>query len=161
MHPLVARGLAQLTYTLPPLLLVVPAATWALGGWVTDDVVQWLLAAALAPLGFLAELYLALMMGALALWLTRSAALSGLLLGAEWLIGGLVAPVALLPAPWSELLRHQPVWFAIGAPAEAISGISRLSPWMVLEALAWVATLHVAFARLWRRGLLRYEAVGT
>jgi ABC-2 type transport system permease protein len=160
-HPLVARGLAQLVYTLPPLLVVVPVATWALGGAVTEDTDQWLLATALVPLGFVAEVYLGLMMGALALWFTRSAALSGLLFGAEWLIGGLVAPVALLPAPWSEVLRHQPLWYAIGAPAEAISGISRLGPWLPLEALAWAVTLNLCFRAMWRRGLLRYEAVGT
>lgn len=160
-HALVARGLAQLTYALPPLALVVPALIWFLDGSVTDDAAQWVLAVAVTPLGFISEVYLGLMMGALALWFTRSAALSGLLFGAEWLIGGLVAPVALLPAPWSELLRHQPLWFAIGAPAEAISEISRLSPWILVEALVWAVALHLAFARLWRRGLLRFEAVGT
>jgi ABC-2 type transport system permease protein len=161
MHALVARGVARLAYTTPPLVVVVPALVWFLGGSVTDDAAQWVLAAALIPLGFLAEVYLGLMMGSLALWVTRSAALSGLLFGAEWLIGGLVAPIALMPDPLPALLRHQPLWFAIGAPAEAVSGISRLTPWMPVEALAWVLVLHLAFARMWRRGLLRYEAVGT
>lgn len=161
MHLLVARGLARLTYGLPPLLLVVPALVLGLGGDVTRDATQWVLALAIAPLGFVAEIYLGLMMGALALWFTRSAALSGLLFGAEWLIGGLVAPVALMPGPLPDLLRHQPLWFAIGAPAEAISGISRLEPWILLEAAAWAVLLHLVFARIWRRGMLRYEAVGT
>lgn len=161
MHLLVARGLARLSYQVTPLLLVVPALIVLLGGVVTHDPEQWFLAAALAPLGFVSEVYLGLMMGCLALWLTRSAALSGLLFGAEWLIGGLVAPIALMPAPLPEVLRHQPLWFAIGGPAEAISGISRLSPWTLLEALAWIVLLHLAFARMWRRGLRRYEAVGT
>ena len=161
LHLLVARGIAQLTYKLTPLLLVVPALVVLLGGSVTADPAQWLLAAALTAVGFLAVVYLGLMMGSLALWLTRSAALSGLLLGAEWLIGGLVAPVALMPGPLPEILRHQPLWFAVGAAGEAVAGISRLTPWMLLECLAWVVMLHVAFARMWRRGLRRYEAVGT
>jgi ABC-2 type transport system permease protein len=161
MHVLVARGVAQLTYKVTPLLLVVPALIVFLGGTVSDDPVQWTLAAALVPLGFVCDVYLSLMMGALALWITRSVALSGLVFGAEWLIGGLVAPVALMPGPLPDVLRHQPLWFAIGAPAEAVSGISLLSPWMILEALVWVVLLHLAFARMWRRGLLRYEAVGT
>jgi ABC-2 type transport system permease protein len=161
LHVLVARGLAQLTYKLTPLLLVVPALVVFLDGSVSRDVGQWFLAAGLAPFGFLAVVYLGMMMGSLALWVTRSAALSGLLFGAEWLIGGLVAPIALMPGPLPDLLRHQPLWFAIGAPAEAVSGISRLSPWMLVEALAWVVVLHVAFARMWRRGVRRYEAVGT
>ncbi len=161
MHVLVARGLAQLTYASAPLLVVVPALVYFLGGTVSDDAGQWLLAAALGPLGFLAEVYLALMMGAVALWVTRSAAIAGLLFGAEWLIGGIVAPVALFPGILPDLLRHQPLWFAIGAPAEALSGISRLSPWVLAEAAAWVVVLHLLFARVWRRGMLRYEAVGT
>lgn len=161
MHPLVARGLATLSYAVPPLLPVVPALIWFLGGTVTADVGQWVLAAALVPLGFVSEVYLGLMMGSLALWFTRSAALSGLLFGAEWLIGGLVAPVALLPEPWSEIARHQPLWFAVGAPAEAVSGISELRPWILVEATVWAVLLHVAFRRVWRRGMLRHEAVGT
>ncbi len=161
MHVLITRGLARLTYALTPLLLVVPALVWFLGGVVTDDPGQWALAVALTPLGFVAEIYLGLMMGCLALWFTRSAALSGLLFGAEWLIGGLVAPIALMPPPLDTLLRHQPLWFAIGAPAEAISGISRLEPWILLEAGAWIVVLHLGFAGLWRRGTRRYEAVGT
>lgn len=161
LHVLVARGLAQLTYKLTPLVLVVPALVLLLGGSVTSDAGQWWLAAGLVPLGFLSIVYLGLIMGSLALWLTRSAALSGLLFGMEWLVGGLVAPVALMPGPLPQVLRHQPLWFAIGAPAELVSGIVALSPWVLLEALAWVVLLHVAFARMWQRGLLRYEAVGT
>lgn len=161
MHALVARGLAGLVYTAAPLLVVVPALAFFLGGTVSSDVGQWLLAAVIAPLGFLAVVYLALMMGAVALWVTRSAAIAGLLFGAEWLIGGLVAPIALFPGMLPEILRHQPLWFAIGAPAEAISGISRLEPWMPAEAAAWIVAVHLLFAWVWRRGMLRFEAVGT
>ena len=160
-HVLVARGVARAAYVLPPLLVVVPLLVVGLDGRLTREVDQWLLAAALVPLGFLAEIYLALMMGALALWITRSDALSGLLFGFEWVLGGLVAPVALLPGVLPDLLRHQPLWFAIGAPAEAVSGISRLEPWVLAEAAGWVLLLHLAFARMWRAGLRRFEAVGT
>lgn len=161
MHVLVSRGLAGLVYTALPLLLVVPALVSFLGGTVSGDAGQWLLAAALAPLGFVAVVHLGLMMGAVALWVTRSAAIAGLLFGAEWLVGGLVAPLALFPGPLPEILRHQPLWFAIGAPAEAISGISVLSPWVLAEATAWIVVVHLLFGRVWRRGMLRYEAVGT
>jgi ABC-2 type transport system permease protein len=160
-HALVARGLAELTYKLSPLVVVVPLLVVGLGGVTTSDVGQWLLAALLVPLGFVCEVYLALIMGSLALWITRSSAVTGLLFGFEWVLGGLVAPVVLLPGVLPEVLRHQPLWFALGAPAEAISGISVLTPWVLAEAAAWALLLHLAFARLWRAGTRRYEAVGT
>ncbi|CUR59527.1 membrane hypothetical protein [metagenome] len=161
MHALVARGVAQLSFRLSPLLVVVPVLVVALGGSVSHSATQWCLAVLITPLGFVAEVYLALMMASIALWITRSGALTGLLFGAEWILGGLIAPIALLPWVLPELLRHQPLWFAIGAPAEAVSGIGTLSPWTLLEALAWGVALHLVYARIWRRGLRRYEAVGT
>lgn len=161
MHVLVARGVAQLTYKVAPLLVVVPLLVAGLGGPVSRDGTQWLLAVTVAPLGFVCTVYLALMMGSLALWVTRSAAISGLLFGAEWIFGGLVAPVGLLPWFLPDLARHLPLWFAIGAPAEALSGISRLGAGVLVEAAAWAVALHLLYAAVWRRGLGRYEAVGT
>ena len=161
MHVLIAKGIAELTYRLTPLLVVVPLLIWLVGGTVTTDPAQWVIGGGVMLLGTVSETYLGAMMGAVALWLTRSSGVRGLLFGAEWLFGGLVAPIALLPGVLPELLRHQPLWFAIGAGGEAISGISVLSPWVLMEAALWIVVLHELFAAIWRRGMKRYEAVGT
>ena len=161
MHVLIARGVAQLAYRLPPVLVAVPLLIVVVGGTVSPSAEQWAIGIALALVGGVAETYLALMMGSVALWLTNSSGIRGLLLGAEWVFGGLVAPVVLLPGILPEVLRHQPMWYALGGPAEAISGISSLSPLVLVAALGWVFALHLVFRVVWRRGLRRYEAVGT
>ena len=161
LHVLIARGIAELTFRLTPLLLVMPLLILGIGGIVTHSAPQWVMGVVLMVLGLVAESYLAAMMGSLALWLTRSSGIRGLLYGAEWVFGGLVAPIALLPGILPELLRHQPLWFAIGGPAEAISGISVVSPWTLVEAAGWIVVLHLLFTEMWKRGMRRYEAVGT
>ena len=69
--------------------------------------------------------------------------------------------MALLPGILPSLVRHQPLWYADAAGPEILSGISEPSVWLVLEAAAWVVVLHLAYRRLWRRAVKRYEAVGT
>jgi ABC-2 type transport system permease protein len=161
LHSLVAKGIAQWVYRLTPLLLVVPLLIVVIGGTATSSAGQWLLAGVLGLLGTVGETYLGAMMGCVALWWTRSAGIRGLLFGAEWVLGGLVAPVVLLPGVFADIVRHQPLWYAIGAPGEAVSGITVLTPWVLLEAAAWIVVLHLLFARIWRRGMRRFEAVGT
>lgn len=159
--PLVARALAQKAFRLPPLLVIVPLLVVLGDGAVTDDLGPWLLAPVVAVLGLIASVYLAGIVATVAFWMTKSSGVQGLLTGLEWLVGGLVAPIALLPGVLPEILRHQPLWFAIGAPAELVAGMGDHSPWMVAEAVLWIAVLDRMFRSVWRRALARYEAVGT
>lgn len=59
------------------------------------------------------------------------------------------------------MLAHQPMWFAVGAPAEIVSGIADPGWWAVVEAVAWVVLLDRVFRVVWSRGVRRYEAVGS
>ncbi len=105
--------------------------------------------------------YLAAMAGAIAFWMTKAQGVQGLLVGAEWVLGGIVAPVALLPGVWPDIVRHQPFWYADAAAPEILSGISAPSLWIVAEAAVWVVALHLLYRALWRRALRKYDAVGT
>ena len=160
LHVLVAGALARQVYALTPLILVVPVVIAVGDGTVVAGAGTWLLALALCVLGTVSVGYLGAMMGSIALWMTNSSGIRGLLVGAEWIFGGLVAPIVLLPGILPTVLQHQPLWFAIGAPAEIVSGIGDPGPWSVLEAAAWVVLLHHVFRWMWRRGMRRYEAVG-
>jgi ABC-2 type transport system permease protein len=93
--------------------------------------------------------------------MTKAQGVQGLLVGAEWVLGGIIAPVGLLPGALPDVVRHQPLWFADGAAPEILSGIGHPGPWALVEAALWVVCLHVAYRRLWVRALTRYEAVGT
>ena len=136
------------------------ARTWRSVG-VTGTPFAWLVAVLATLLGTLAVVYLAAMAGAIAFWMTKAQGVQGLLVGAEWVLGGIVAPIALLPGPWPEILRHQPFWYADAAAPEILSGISAPSVWIVAEAAVWVFGLHLLYGVLWRRALLKYDAVGT
>ncbi len=160
-HQVVARAVAEKAYVLPGLVVIVPVALALTGGSVTGTPFAWLVAVLATLLGTLAVVYLAAMAGAIAFWMTKAQGVQGLLVGAEWVLGGIVAPVALLPGPWPDIVRHQPFWYADAAAPEILSGISAPSVWIVAEAAVWVLGLHLLYRVLWRRALLRYDAVGT
>jgi ABC-2 type transport system permease protein len=160
-HQIVAMGLAAKIYQLPVLLVLVPIALVFTGGAITAGGSGWLIGVLVMLLGTVSVVYLAAMTGTVSFWMTKAQGVQGLLIGAEWVLGGIVAPVALLPGPWAEIVRHQPLWYADAAAPEFLSGISEPSWWVVLEAAVWVVGLHLAYRVLWRHGLRRYEAVGT
>jgi viologen exporter family transport system permease protein len=160
-HDLIARPLARQVYRLPVLLVIVPIALVATGGAVQADAGGWLLAIAITILGTVGTVYLAAMSGALALWMTKSEGIQGLLVGAEWILGGIVAPVALLPGILPLIIPHQPLWYADAAGPEILAGIGDHGPTLLLEAAAWIVALHLLYRWFWRKALRRYEAVGT
>lgn len=161
LHVIIARAVAGQLYVIPPLVVVIPLVIGWGGGSVVTDAGRLIVAGALCLLGTVAVGYLAAMMGSIALWMTNSAGIRGLLVGAEWILGGLVAPIVLLPGVLPAVLAHQPMWFAVGAPAEIVSGIADPGWWAVVEAVAWVVLLDRVFRVVWSRGVRRYEAVGS
>ena len=161
LHQVVARAFATKLYSLPPMLLVVPVSLWLTGGQVSDRPGDWALAVVVTLLGTAGLTHLAAMSGAIAFWMTKAQGIQGLLFGVEWVIGGLVAPVALLPGILPTLAVHQPLWYANAAGPEILSGIGRHGWGLVLEATLWLVVLHVAYRMIWRAAVRRYEAVGT
>ncbi len=161
LHQVVARAFAMKLYGLPPMLLVVPVALWVTGGRVSGSPGDWALAVVVTLLGTAGVTHLAAMSGAIAFWMTKAQGIQGLLFGVEWLVGGLVAPVALLPWILPSIAVHQPLWYANAAGPEILSGIGEYGWSLVAEAALWVAALHVAYRLIWRASVRRYEAVGT
>ena len=163
-HPLlsiIARGISQVLYSLLPMGIIVPAIVVLGDGALTDRSDQLILAPFIGIVGLVGAGYIAALVATLAFWMTKASGAQSLLYGLEWIAGGVIGPVLLLPGNLPDILRHQPLWYAVGAPAEMVSGISDLGMGVVFEAFAWVVALHVVFGGVWRRGLRRYEAVGT
>lgn len=160
-HTIIARAFAQKVFGLPVLLVLVPLVLAATNAVVSVSPSTLVIAVLTCVLGVVGSTYLAAMAGALAFWMTKAHGVQGLLIGAEWILGGIIAPVALLPGPLAAVVPHQPLWFADAALPELLSGIRAASPYMVLEAAAWVVVLHFAYRLLWQRALRKYEAVGT
>ena len=98
----------------------------------------------------------------LAFWATRADALLAAQDALVFLLGGMVAPVALLPQTMQAIARLLPFRYMVGFPVEVLSGQAAgasLAFGFAVQA-AW-CTVALALALLgWRLGVRRYAAVG-
>jgi ABC-2 type transport system permease protein len=101
-------------------------------------------------------------LASLAFWATRSDALLAAQDSLVFLLGGQVAPVALLPGPMHSLAVALPFRYMVGFPAEVLAG--RLDGPALLQGITiqvvWLALALILAWAAWRRGLQRYTAVG-
>lgn len=95
-------------------------------------------------------------------WTERGAALVSLGNTVIVLLGGIAAPLFLLPTRIGAVGRLLPFWPMLGMPAEIAAGA--LTPAEVALAytaqLAWLAVLLAVAVVVWRRGLHAFTAVG-
>lgn len=95
-------------------------------------------------------------------WVTRMDAISEMWFAMSLFFGGRIGPVAVLPWPLGWIASALPFQWIIGFPSEALIG--RLSVADICRGLVWQAGWLllglVAFRWIWKRGLLRYSAVG-
>ncbi|OIV38051.1 hypothetical protein BIV57_07745 [Mangrovactinospora gilvigrisea] len=94
-----------------------------------------------------------------AFWTQRAHGAVSLMETLLFLLGGMAAPLALLPGPGAAVGRLLPFWAALGAPAEVASGQADVLQVLPVQ-LGWLVVLVGAVALLWRRGLRRFAAVG-
>lgn len=98
----------------------------------------------------------------LAFWTARADALLLLQDSLVFLLAGQVAPVALLPGFLRTLAVILPFRYMVGFPVEVLGG--GLSQADLLTGFAfqigWTALAVVVYRFMWRRGLVRYAAVG-
>jgi ABC-2 type transport system permease protein len=161
LHASVAKALAENVYQLPILAVLVPGVLLLTAGTLTTDAATWGIAVLVMILGAVASIHLAAMSAAVAFWMSKAQGVQGLVVAAEWVLGGVIAPAVLLPGRLAEVAVHQPLWFAIGAGPAMLSGITEPSLTQVGEAAVWCVALHLAYRALWRRAVRRYEAVGS
>jgi ABC-2 type transport system permease protein len=98
----------------------------------------------------------------LAFWATRADALLSLQESLIFLLGGQVAPVALLPGPLQAVATVLPFRYMVSFPVEILTG--GLDPGQVWTGFAiqsaWLGVSLVLFVVTWRAGLKHYSAVG-
>ena len=98
----------------------------------------------------------------LAFWTTRSFSFWEIWSGLLFLIGGQVAPVAVLPGFVRDLAIALPARYALGFPVEVVLGRlnqAELAFGFAIQA-AWLTVAGLAFVVVWRSGIKRYSAVG-
>jgi ABC-2 type transport system permease protein len=98
----------------------------------------------------------------LAFWATRADALLAIQDALIFLMGGIVAPTALLPAALRVLAEILPFRYMVGFPVEALVGLvdgPALLRGFAIQ-LGWLVVAVTLSVVMWRRGLLNYTAVG-
>jgi ABC-2 type transport system permease protein len=98
----------------------------------------------------------------LAFWATRADALLALQDSLIFLLGGLVAPIRLLPDGMRALATLLPFRYMVAFPVEVLTG--QLPPneiaYGFLIQAGWLLVALSLYALLWRKGLKHYTAVG-
>jgi ABC-2 type transport system permease protein len=98
----------------------------------------------------------------LSFWTTRADALLSLQESLVFLLGGQVAPTALLPDWMQKLAILLPFRYMVAFPVEVLTGqldVEQTLNGFALQA-AWFVVALVLFVTLWRTGVKRYSAVG-
>ncbi|GAB3744216.1 ABC-2 family transporter protein [Microlunatus parietis] len=97
-----------------------------------------------------------------AFWTDRASALVSFGDTGIALLGGIAAPLFLLPGPIAEAGRWLPFWSMLGLPGEIAAGVltgPQLVAGYAVQA-GWLLVLIVVTALVWRRGLRVFTAVG-
>ena len=102
------------------------------------------------------------MTGLLAFWLLEIGGIVFILFSLEFLIGGHIFPIDLLPEPWRTLAIASPFgseyWFPVSVLLGHVQGAA-LWKGFLLQGF-WIAAALLLSAFIWKRGLKRYTAVG-
>ena len=164
-HPWWHAAAVNVSYKLVNLIMLIPVWIGLFlvlrpafpGDWITVALFLPALAAAIL-LSFLIGSLFAM----LAFWTTRSFSFWQIWSSLLFLLGGQVAPVAVLPGFVRDLAIALPARYALGFPVEVVLG--RLDAGELVMGFAiqagWIAIAAVAFAAVWRSGIKRYSAVG-
>lgn len=124
---------------------------------------RWAWVALAVALAAAMRFFISFTTGLLAFWTTRATAIMELHAGVAMFLAGRVAPLALLPPVVASVA--QLLWFPymLAFPVDLLTGDS-LTRETLLHGFAgqvvWLLIWIVAYRLAWRRGLLRYGAVG-
>jgi ABC-2 type transport system permease protein len=101
-------------------------------------------------------------LAALAFWTTRIHAIMQFYDRVNFLFGGQVAPLPLLPGPLAALGYLLPFGYTLWAPSEILRGGTTLEQTFLLIGIeaVWVGIASGLYVAVWRAGLRQYSAVG-
>ncbi|HET7559022.1 MAG TPA: ABC-2 family transporter protein [Limnochordia bacterium] len=98
----------------------------------------------------------------LSFWTVRASNISDLFEGVVYLVGGGVAPIAVLPPLLQSVAGLLPFRYMLGFPIEvALGRVAGADAWWGIGWMAfWTALFFVVYRALWAAGLKRFGAVG-
>lgn len=158
-------NLASTLAALPWRMLVLAPLLVGLWWW-RPDVWFWPEPARLAAfvlsvfLAFLLSWLVQCLMGLLAFWFEQSLGFFSVYFAVWALSSGYVVPLALLPAWLRGAFAWLPFYGTLGAPVGILTGAESSPGGAIFVQLGWVAALALATVLTWKRGVVRYGAVG-
>jgi len=119
--------------------------------WLAALVVAWLLR-------FLSQYCF----GILAFWISQALTLNEMWFAGMLMLGGVVAPLDLFPAPVAQVANYLPFRFMLSFPVEILLGRLSASDVIVgtLTMLAWLAFFLMLYRWLWSKGIRQFGAFG-
>jgi ABC-2 type transport system permease protein len=100
--------------------------------------------------------------GILAFWISEAITLNEIWFAGMLMLGGVVAPLDLFPAPVKTIANYLPFRFMLSFPVEIVSG--RMTMIDVLSGLiammVWLVFFIVLYRWLWRKGVRQFSAFG-
>jgi len=137
--------LAQRSYfVLPP--------NWATFGWFMVSIV----------LTGLLQFFISYTMALLAFWVLEVSTFIFIVFAFEYIAGGHLFPLDILPAPLSQVLAFTPFPYQLFFPVNIYLGRATgasLYQGLIIQAL-WVVAAYGLARLMWRRGIRKYSAVG-
>jgi len=147
-----------------PILLILGLAAWAIFPTIHYDA-TWLNLALMIfamVIGWLIIFLTQFCLGLLAFWISEASTLNEIWYAAAMMLGGVIAPLDLFPAPIRAVADYLPFRFTISFPVEILSG--RLSPQQLVTGLVtmlgWFVVMLALYRWLWRKGLRQFSAYG-
>lgn len=98
--------------------------------------------------------------GSWALFLEDMSGISEFFMMANWLLGGAIAPIALMPHTLRDIALNAPFRYTLSYPLEVMLGQTPADSPHFLVGLLWLALFVVLSAIVWVNGIKRYSAVG-
>jgi ABC-2 type transport system permease protein len=157
----VASHVTERVVRLPLMLAVVGACfvVYPESRWL-PTVTQFLSAAALLMTAFAVRFMMQYMMSMLAFWSERAASIEELWFVVHLFLSGLIAPLDVYPESVRRLTELTPFPYLIYYPVNLLLGRGAPFGRALLVLGVWGGLAWIVQRRLWRRGLMRYSAMG-
>jgi len=165
LHPLNYAVVSNIVYKVTTLPFLLPAL--ALMAWTfhAQFATQWWHLVLFVPSVVLAaalRFILGWALAALAFWTTRIHAIMQFYDRVNFLFGGQVAPLTLLPGPLALIGYLLPFGYTLWAPGEILRGATTVEQTFALIGIeaVWLAIGSALYVVVWRAGVRQYSAVG-
>jgi ABC-2 type transport system permease protein len=165
LHPLVQSFGSSFANVLQSLVMVVPIAVVLailLDARVEPTPAAVVATIVLIPFALLARACADALVATTSFWLVRIDGIRSIYFFVTLIVGGLFAPLALLPDWLAALSRALPFYWSLGFPVELFVGRASVHDAPIAAAVlaAWSIVLLAVLQPVWRAGTRAYEAVG-